>query len=1062
MTTTTAPARFPLSPQQARIWECGRDHPGLVAQAIVTITGPLDEPRLMTAAQSVFRRYEILRTAIVADANGVPMQVVGEGVAPSLRRVDVPTPSADALACLLRDERSRPSDGDRDGYPRLALARLGADAHALIVTLPASHGDARSVVILVDELAAEYERPTVAEGGGPARLQHGDLTLWRNDAAPEQAGRDFWRHHTTGSAFDPGIALLGSSVSPRFDPDRLVTTLASEAIDTLVATHGGTSQSWLALCWHLALARLAGGGPVVVGTRFDGRPYPELADAVGPLAADLPLRCALNPDEAATDALTRLHGLLTEASDWQECFAWGTAPDGAAPAIAASFEFVEEQSLRAAGDCTFEITDSYFSPDRFRMRLTCRRRGPELRLELYYDSTALGHADAASVLAQVVALVRGVAASPLAPLGTLRTADQAESQAPAVAINDTPGVDTPPRGVSELVAEHARATPHEAALEIDGTRMTYAQLDASANRLAHALVRRGVDRGSYVGVCLERSLDLVVALLAVLKAGGAYVPIDVTHPPARARFMLSDTQAAVVLTQISLKDRVPDGGDVIVLDAQRDAIAAESSAAPPVRPDLSDPAYVIYTSGSTGTPKGVVVTHEAFANYVGWATRAYAIASGSGAPVHSPIGFDLTITSLWGTLAAGRTVVLIPEAEGLDGLAAALRSRRDFSLVKLTPSQLDVLSELLPAEEAAGCSRAFVVGGEPLATQSIAFWREHAPETRIFNEYGPTEATVGCSVYEVPDGDLPGPRVPIGHSAAGSLLRVLDPHLNPVPVGVPGELYVGGPGVARGYLGRPDLTAERFVPDGFSDEPGARLYRTGDRVRILDGGNLEFLDRVDRQLKIRGFRVEPEELERALAEHETVDRAVAVVRDGPGGPSLVAYCARRRGASVSDVELMASLSATLPGFMLPADIIVLDALPLTVNGKVDLAALPAAAPARQRYVAPRDPLEQVLAGIWADVLETDELGIHDSFFDLGGQSMSAARMVFLIRDALQIELPLRTVFEAPTIAALASAIGADPVHGPPATASARILIEVAAMTDDEVRAAVAPETLGAT
>jgi amino acid adenylation domain-containing protein len=1059
-----APARFPLSAQQARIWDLGPDHPGLVAQAAVTIDGSLDEQRLEAAAQRVFRRYEILRTTFAADPGEEPVQLVGDDGAPSWQRVDVPVADGDQQARLLRDQRSVPFDRSRGPVLRMALARLGGAAQTLILTLPALHADDRSLAVLVDELAAEYGGAASTGGQAPPPLQHGDFTLWQHEVsdpgAPDQAGREFWRRHVGPGSFDPGIALLEPSLSARFDPDCMDRTLDTDtvaSIKALAVELGSSAESFLALCWHVVLARLAGGSNVAVGMRFDGRPYPELTSAVGPLSRYLPLRWAVDPDEPMAAALGRMDALLAEARDWQECFAWDAVPDGAPPAIPACFEFLEDPPPRIAGSCTFAIADRYAGPDRFRVRLTCVARGPELRLMLYYDPVALKHGDAASVLAQVAELARSAAAEPGAPLGTLRSIDPTEERRIVVALNDAPRAAVPTRCVHELIADVARRAPDDVALALGAERMTYAELDASANRVARALVRLGVGRESRVGICLKRSPDLVVALLAVLKAGAAYVPVDSTYPPARVEFMLRDSGAHVVLTRAALRDRLPDGAArVVSLDAERAAIASEPSDAPAVRVDAADLAYVIYTSGSTGAPKGAMVTHAAFANYVVWCVSAYSIAAGSGAPVHSPIGFDLTVTSLWGTLVAGRTVVLVPEEEGLDGLAAVLRSRPDFSVVKLTPSQLDVLSEIVPAEAAAGCTRAFVVGGEQLATESIAFWREHAPATRIFNEYGPTEATVGCCVHEVADRALPPGRVPIGRPGAGSALYVLDAHLHPVPAGVPGELYIGGPGVARGYLGRPDLTAERFVPDAFSGAPGARLYRTGDRARLLEDGNLEFVDRVDRQVKIRGFRVEPEELERALVQHGAVERSVVVVGHGPGGPRLVAYCARRPAAEVSREELNVWLTERLPPFLLPADVIVLDSLPLTANGKVDVAALPPAAPARQPYITPRTAVERVLAGIWADVLETDRVGVHDSFFDLGGQSMSAARMVFLIRDALQIDLPLRTVFEAPTIAALAEAIGADTADGNRAATAARVVIELGEMTEDEVRMALAP------
>ncbi|HSU83559.1 MAG TPA: amino acid adenylation domain-containing protein, partial [Thermoanaerobaculia bacterium] len=440
-----------------------------------------------------------------------------------------------------------------------------------------------------------------------------------------------------------------------------------------------------------------------------------------------------------------------------------------------------------------------------------------------------------------------------------------------------------------------------------------------------------------------------------------------------------------------------------------------------------NPAYVIYTSGSTGTPKGVVVTQRALANYLLWARESYRVAAGPGAPVHSPLGFDLTVTSLLAPLVAGTAATLLPEGQGVEALAAALRGAPGYSLVKITPAHLEALRQVLPPEEHAGCAAALVIGGEALLAGSLATWRERAPETRLINEYGPTEATVGCCVYEVAAHDPATGAVPIGRPIANTRLHVVGPDLAPVPAGTPGELWIGGEGLARGYLGRPELTAERFVPDPFGSVPGERLYRTGDLGRYLSSGDLEYLGRIDAQVKIRGFRIELGEVEAVLASHPEVGEAAALVReDRPGDRRLVAYVVPRAGAALDAASLRRHARQRLPEPMVPAAFVSLEALPLTRHGKVDRQTLGRIAPETERpagdWVGPRTPTEELLAGIWEQVLGRERVGAEESFFELGGHSLLATQVTSRIRDVFGVELPLRRLFAAPTVAGLAEEI----------------------------------------
>jgi amino acid adenylation domain-containing protein len=437
-------------------------------------------------------------------------------------------------------------------------------------------------------------------------------------------------------------------------------------------------------------------------------------------------------------------------------------------------------------------------------------------------------------------------------------------------------------------------------------------------------------------------------------------------------------------------------------------------------------AYVMYTSGSTGKPKGAMITHLGLVNYLWWAISTYAVEPGRSVPVHTSISFDLTVTSLYTPLLAGGTVELLPEDIGAQNLVVALLRAGNRSLVKITPAHIQLLSQQISAEQAAGMSRTFVIGGENLLAETLELWRVAAPATRLFNEYGPTETVVGCCVYEVGAADPRSGSVPIGRPIANTQLYVLDSNLRPVPPGAMGELYIGGAGVARGYLNRPELTAERFLPDPFRGVPDARLYKTGDLARYRTDGTLEYLGRTDDQVKIRGFRIELGEIEATLAAHAKVRSCAVVVReDEPGHKQLVGYLISADRDAPSSDDLRAFLKERLPDYMIPAKFVYLESLPLTPNGKVDRKALPA--PSIQHFAAgnggtPRTETAKVIAALWSELLHMDGIGIHDDFFDLGGDSMTAVALVTRLRSAFGCDPGLSVLFERPTIAGISEVV----------------------------------------
>lgn len=583
----------------------------------------------------------------------------------------------------------------------------------------------------------------------------------------------------------------------------------------------------------------------------------------------------------------------------------------------------------------------------------------------------------------------------------------------------------PDKCVHELFERQVERSPEAIAVVSGSTQVTYRELNARANQLARFLRRFGVGPDSLVGLCFDRSPEMVIGILGILKAGASYVPMDPSYPSERLSFMLKDANVFVLLTQAHVLDTLPQhNGPRLSLDSDWDIIAKERAENLSSRATPANLAYVIYTSGSTGQPKGVMISHRGLVNDLSWCSETYEVAKGCGAPVHSSISFDLTITSLFSPLMVGRTVFLV--ADGIENLVEALLARDNYSLVKITPADLRALAELMPQEEVAGRVRALIIGGEALHMESLSFWRTHAPATRLINEYGPTETVVGCSVYEVSRNDATFGSVPIGGPLANTQLYVLNEKLQPVEKGVTGELYIGGDGVGTGYLRRRELTDERFIPDPFNSNTCGRLYRTGALARFNTSGILEYLGRIDNQVKIKGFRIELDEVETILSECAGVRECVVLAReDATAEKRLVAYCVC--DPTVEDVEELRKLmKLKVPDYMVPSIFVRLESLPLTTNGKVDRKALPA--PERKANVCQQQncnakytSAEQKLMKIWADVLKLEQVGLHDNFFDLGGDSILGTLILARAAQA-GVKFSPRQLFQYQTIAELSNAI----------------------------------------
>ncbi len=1027
---------LPLSFAQQRLWFIDQLEPGSPAYNLPTalrLRGRLDVPALRGSLEALVRRHESLRT-VFAVRDGEPVQVIrpaGPVSLPVVELARLPGAARETEAVRLAEEEAlRPFDLARGPLLRATLVRLGEDDHAALFTLHHVVSDGWSMDVLVREISALYAGEPLPE----LPVQYADFAVWQREwlsGETLEAQLGYWRQRLAGAP--PVLDLPVDRPRPATPDARagsVALALPAESwreLRELARREGATPFMALLAVWQLLLARWSGQEDVVVGSPIAGRTRTELEPLIGFFVNTLVLRTGVDDGLTFHELLARVRETTLGAFAHQD-LPFERLVEELHPerSLAHTPLFQTMLALQNTARGELRMGALELAPlragggetARFDLALSAEEVDGELRGSITYRAELWDRSTVERMAAHLATLLESLAARPGRPVG------EAGLLAPAERARLL-DAGYPRRGfrresVHALFAEQAARTPDAVAVAAAGGTLTYAGLDLRADRLARHLRGRGVGPDVGVGIFMERSAELVVALLAVLRAGGAYVPLDPSYPAERLAFTLADSGARVVLTQAGLEERLPELGDVEVVRV--DEAPAE---APPFPPDVSPDnlAYVIYTSGSTGTPKGVAMTHGALTAHLQWLQRAYPLSADDRVLQKTPLGFDASVWELWAPLLAGATLVMAPpDAHRDPAELARVVERERITVFQGVPSLLAAMAEDGELERCAGL-RLLFSGGEALPAE-LAERARAATGAEVVNLYGPTEACIQSVTHRYSGGGT-GATVPIGRPVDNVRAVVLDRRGEPVPTGVPGELHLGGAQLARGYLGRPDLTAERFVPDPFGGEPGARLYRTGDRVRWLAESALEFLGRVDEQVKVRGFRIEPGEVEAALERHPAVRDAVVVAReDAPGERRLVAYFAAG-GEPPAAGELRRHLRAHLPEHMVPSVFVALDALPLTPSGKLDRRALPAPeAGHAQGRVALRSAIERALADTWAEVLRVERVGLHDNFFDLGGHSLLATRLVSRVREAFGVELPVRALFEAPTVARLAERVAA--------------------------------------
>lgn len=1022
---------FPLSPQQKRLWLLQQTGAAYRAECGVRLRGSLRREILETAVQSVVNRHEILRTSFERKPGmRIPFQHVADFSSPAWRDFDLTGQNVSeqetALDALFSQESQPSSAGTQDSPLCLSLLKISAQENILVASLPALCADSWSLRNLFNEIADQYAGISEGRELFEEPVQYVQFSEWQNELLVEEgAGKGFWSGHNRSAAPFTLPYETRSPASESFTPARL--SISSDPgviarINSIGRTHTTKLRSFLLACWQTLLWRLTGEPEIVVLAFFNERKYEEMRGALGLFAQGLPVRANFEKRSRFSQILREAETTIGEALEWQEYFNWERS--SAYEGCTAGFEFIEWPSSRETSALSFIYERQSVCLEPLRIRICCVHRDDALVVEFHYNAAYFAAADISRLARQFQTLVESGANNAEAAPNELEILDSAERRQLLDDWNQTRRDYPPYQCVQQMFEAQAQKTPDALALVCEQEFLTYSQLNNRANQLAHYLQGLGVGAETVVALCLERSTEMIVALLGVIKAGGAYLPLEPTHPAQRLTTLLSESQTQFLITEQQFAVNLPHyhgRAKVLCLDVEENLIARESDGNPISGVTPENLLYILFTSGSTGIPKGVAIEHRQLLNYVQSVQERLELPANASYATVSTLSADLGNTMIFPALCSGATLHVVSQEMAADASKmAAYMSEHQIDCLKIVPSHLRaLLSGALP-EQVLPRQR-LVLGGEASSAAWVDQLKRLRPGCRITNHYGPTEATVGVLTYRA-DTAAPATAVtalPLGRPLPNTQVYVLTEQYQPVPVGIAGELYIGGDGLARGYLNRPELTAERFIPNPFSREFGARLYRTGDLARYLPDGDIEFLGRIDGQVKIRGFRIELGEIETVLCADVDVREALVLAPvDQTSEPRLVAYVVSLAEPEVLIAKLRQDLAGKLPAYMMPSEIVVLRELPLTSNGKVDRSVLPDPRQFRakpEQHDTPVTEFQELLASIWCDLLRLQQVGLHDSFFDLGGHSLLATQLISRVRETFGVEIALRALFERPTL-----------------------------------------------
>jgi len=1059
---------FALSPQQRRLWLVQQSNQGLSrrGRCIVSIDGAVELDTLKGALETVVSRHEILRTRYVRLPDmSIPVQVITEAGVAWQSDLDLSRGESTAQSVLIDElyELFSRSSSDVEKALEACIVTLSSTRRLLMMGMPSLSGDRAGLENLVRELGLAYE---AAFRGKPYHeshiddpIQYADLSEWQNElleAEDTKIGREFWRKQEVLESLDLRFDFEKvdrgkvNDGEPVFTPARCsidIDSFTAKSIARLVDEKGVKLQTFFLTCWRILVGRITARPDFVIGMLFDGRKYDDLQDAIGLFEKRLPVRCLVDERERFDDAMIRLSEAVSDAHKWQHCFAWDQTQevqDEGSLYFPVTFSFEERAQEQRYGALSLSLERHDIRTDRVKLELSCfgaagmatdelgAEVGPELGAEIRYDAALFDPADVELLAARFVAVLKAAAAAtPTTVIGTLEALTTDERRHLLIEFNTTRAEYDNKRTLHELFESAASREPDRVAAVFEEQVVTYCELNRRANQLARYLKTLGAAPDVPIGICIERSIEMIVGVLGILKGGAAYLPLDPSYPKERLDFMSANAAPTLLLAHQNTANQLPRSeSKVVFIDSDWERIAEEDSADTPSVADFNNLAYVIYTSGSTGRPKGVMITHGAIVNRILWMQQAFPLGGADAVLQKTPFSFDASVWEFFAPLSAGaRLIIARPGGHQETSYIAEAITEHGVTVLQLVPSMLRAFFEDKKSVLCASLKRIFA-GGEALPVQTVEAGRARLP-IAINNLYGPTETAIDATYWQCSEenGEENGDGlVPIGRPIVNARTYLLNEHLSHVPAGASGELFIGGAGLARGYFARPDLTAERFVPDACSGSGGERLYRTGDLARN-SGDALHFLGRIDHQVKIRGFRIELGEIESAVRSHPAISEAIVTVwTDEIAGERLAAYVVNRREHSAASNELRVYLQERLPDYMIPSVFVALDRLPLTTNGKVDRSALPPPDQARSEVddggLPSSTAIEEMLAGIWSRTLGIGRVGIRDNFFELGGHSLLATQVISQIREAFQVEIPLRELFNAPTVAGMAERVDA--------------------------------------
>ncbi|MDB9510448.1 amino acid adenylation domain-containing protein [Kamptonema animale CS-326] len=1033
---------FRLSPQQKHLWLLQQNKGGFPdrVQGSIAIAGNLDKEVLKVALQNLTKRHEILRTTFhCLPGMTIPLQTIANyyQVAVSEYNLSALSVSEQETKTEWLFEELKQQDFDLQKLPlwKASLVTFSCKKHLLLISFSGMIADSATLKNFVNELSRTYWAYSQGEELSDEPMQYADIAEWENDlleGEDTEAGREYWRNLDRSTI--PNLKFLfehKQSEKIAFKPQVLTQTFSSKLtakIEALAKKCEVSTAKILLTSWLILLWRLLGKQEAIVGIGGDGRKYEELEPALGLLSKYLPFQFPLEADLTFREVLNQIEEEVEKVYQWQEYFSRDEIV-GQDKFFPVCFQFDEKSAKYHSEQVSFCLQKSYTCVDRFKVKLSCLYIEDALIAEFHYDAGGLEAEAITRLSSQFQILLENATDCPETAISNLEILNDRARQQLLIEFNQTQQNYQQEKCIHQLFEEQAELTPDRIAVVFEDRQLTYGELNTRANQVANYLQHLGVKPDEIVALYVERSLETIVGIIGILKAGGAYLPIDSALPAENVSFRLEDAKVAVFLTQLRLIEILPKiNAQIVCLDAEIPDFPLSSSSLSPSPQNL---VYVIYTSGSTGKPKGVITEHRQLLNYINAISEHLELATGSSFATVSTFAADLGNTAIFSALLTGGCLHVISQDRASDPNALAdYFSRHSIDYLKIVPSHLNAL---LTADRAENIlpKKGLILGGETLNWKLIEKVQAYRQNCKIINHYGPTETTIGVLTYAIDNNRYHLETVPLGRPLANTQIYILDEHLQPVPVGSPGQLLIGGKGLARGYLNQLELTAEKFIYNPFlQDKYSAklvtasdRLYKTGDLARYLPDGNIEFLGRIDEQVKIRGFRIEPGEIESALLQHPSIRETVVIAReDESSNKRLVAYFVPDQTMEFSVGELRNFLKDKLPEYMIPSAFVRLKALPLNPNGKIARALLPIPDTTRPEleeiFAAPRTPAEEIIAQSWAEVLELERVGIHDNFFELGGDSIVSIRIAARL-NRTGLKVTPKQLFEYPTVAQLA-------------------------------------------